>query len=494
MANDIESEYARIEAALGSPTLRLLDRKSAAVAMPVFAAVFPDDALAVPVERFHTRVEALLDELRAAGYAVPAGDGKSLAMRWVRERWLYRDPGRGEETYQLTGDARAAMEYVARTTRTQLNVSASRIETMRRVISAAALAANPDRDERKRRLVEEISTLQAELDHLEAGGEMPQASEDELLEQFANVLREIDGLPSDFRRVEEAVRDMHKAITQRFREEAHPVGQVLDDYLSQARNLLTTTPEGRAFAGAQELLRDRDLLSRLRADLDSILANQWAGGLLPEEQRQLRSAVDVIRRGRDSVLDRRQRLSATLREHIENYDHIRNRELDRAFKDIDREMRTWMQSARPRDHVDVELMPPELDIAGLKLRVFDPDSERMPESLEDVSTEAPTALSLEEIRKQGGPSLRKLQEEIDAALATGDTTTAATLFNALPEDLRRPVEVLGLLHLLARLDAPVDRAVRELVTTIRPDGSALRLLLPTVTMGHDSETPGDVHD
>ncbi|WP_345215862.1 DUF3375 family protein [Georgenia halophila] len=494
MASDIENEYVRIEAALDSPTLRLLDRKSAAVAMPVFAAVFPDDAQPVPVERFHTRVEALLAELSIAGYPVPSGDGKSLAMQWVRERWLYRDPGRGEETYQLTGDARAAMEYVARTTRTQLNVSASRIETMRRVISETALAANPDRDERKRRLVEEIAALQADLEHLEAGGEMPQASEAELVEQFANVLREIEGLPSDFRRVEEAVRDMHKVITRRFREEAHPVGQVLDDYLSQAKTLLTTTPEGRAFAGAQELLRDRDLLSRLRADLESILANQWADGLLPEEQRQLRSAVDVIRRGRDSVLDRRQRLSATLREHIENYDHIKNRELDRALKDIDREMRTWMQSARPRDHVDVELMPPELDIAGLKLRVFDPDSERVPESLEDVSTEAPPALSLDEIRKMGGPSLRQLQEEIDARLVAGDIATAAALFNELPDDLRRPVEVLGLLHLLARIDAPVDLDVRELVSAIRADGSTRRLLLPTVTLDDASEKTGDGHD
>lgn len=494
MVSDIETEYVRIDAALGSPTLRLLDRKSATVAMPVFAAAFPGDAQPVPVERFHTRVETLLAELRTAGYEVPPGDGKSLAMRWVRERWLYRDPGRDEETYQLTGDARAAMEYVARMARTQLNVSASRIETMRRVISEAALAANPDREERKRRLGEEIAVLQAELDRLEAGGEMPQATEDEVLEQFANVLREIDGLPSDFRRVEEAVRDMHRVITRRFREEEHPVGQVLDDYLDQARNLLRSTPEGRAFAGAQDLLRNRDLLAQLRADLESILAHEWAGGLLPEEQRQLRSAVDVIRRGRDSVLDRRHRLSATLREHIENYDHIKNRELDRALRNIDREMRTWMESARPRDHVDVEMMPQDLALDGLKLRVFDPESERAPEPLEDVSAEAPPARSLEEVRAMGGPSLHRLQEEIEARLTSGETTSAAALFSDLPEGLRRPVEVFGLLHLLVRIDAPLDLEVREPVTTVRLDGSELRLLLPTVTVGGAFKTTGETHD
>jgi hypothetical protein len=487
MASGIEGERARIEMALTTPTLKLLDRKSAAVAMPIFAVVFPDDAQPIPVERFHTRVEALLAELQTGGYSVPTLDGKALAAQWVRERWLYRDQGRDQETYQLTGDARQALEYVTRTTRTQLNISASRIETMRRVIAEAALAANPDREERKRRLSEEIAALQAELDRLDAGGDLPEASEAELVEQFANVVRELDGLPSDFRRVAEAVREMHKVIAKRFREEQRPVGEVIDDYLEQARNLLAATPEGRAFAGAQELLRNPDLLLRLKTDLESILANQWAEGLLPEEQLQLATAVNVVRRGRDEVLEQRRRLSSTLREHIECYDHIRNRELDLVLRGIDHAMRTWMQTARPRDHIDVELLPPTLDIAVLKSRTFDPDSERAPEPLADVSAEAPPPQSREALRKQGGPSLPQLQAQIEARLLAGEFRTAAELFNQLPEDLRRPVEVLGLLHLLARLDADVDMDVRESVLTVRPDGSSRRFLMPVVTVGEAEE-------
>lgn len=482
MATRIEGDHARIEAALNTPTLKLLDRRSAGVAMPVFAAVFLDDAQPIPVERFHTVVDALLDELRSLGHQVPASTGKVLAMQWVRERWLYRDAGRGQETYQLTGDAKQALDYVARATRTQLNVSASRIETMRRVVAEAALVANPDREERKRRLTEEIAHLQAEHDRLDAGGEMPGSSEAELTEQFANVLRELDGLPSDFRRVEETVRDMHRLITKRFREEERPVGEVVDDYLEQSANLLTGTPEGRAFAGALELLRKRDWLTSLRADLETILAHPWVGALLPDEQRQLRTAVDVIRRGISDVLNQRQRLTATLREHIENYDHIKNRELDAALRGIDSEMRTWMKLARARDNVDVELIPPGMDIAALRFRTFDPESERAPEPLEDVSREAPTALSLEDIRKQGGPSLDRLLRRIEAGQADGDLESAAVLFQALPEDLRRPVEILGLLHLFTRMGAEIDLASREQVSAIRPDGSSRQFLVPAATI------------
>lgn len=343
MTTDIEADVARIEAALSTPTLSLLDRKSALIALPIFASLFPPGhAEPIPVERFHSRVEALLDELRATGHKVPASSGKTLAMQWVRERWLFRDPGRGQETYRPTGDAEQAMEYVNRATRVQLNVSLSRIETMRRVVSDAAFMAIPDREARQRQLAEEIARLTAEHDRLAEGGEIQPASESELIEQFSNVLRELDGMPSDFRRVEEAIRSMHSDIARRFREEERSVGEVVDEYLDESGKLLTATPEGRAFAGALELLRKRDWLASLKHDLTTILNHPMSDALLPDEASQLRTAVDVIRRGISDVLDQRQRLTTTLREHIENYDHIKNRELDEVLRGIDREMRQWM--------------------------------------------------------------------------------------------------------------------------------------------------------
>jgi hypothetical protein len=275
---------------------------------------------------------------------------------------------------------------------------------------------------------------------------------------------------------------MHRVITKRFREEERPVGEVVDDYLEQSTNLLTVTAEGRAFSGALELLRKRDWLKSLRADLDTILAHPWAGTLLPDEQRQLRTTVDVIRRGISDVLGQRQRLTATLREHIQNYDHIKNRELDGVLRGVDREMRTWMQSAKARDHVDVELIPPGIDIEALRFRAFDPESERVPAPLEDVSHEAPAGLSLDDIRMQGGPSLDELRRQIEMGLSAGDLESAAALFNALPGDLRRPVEILGLLHLFTRMGADTNPALRELVSAIRPDGSTRRFLIPASTI------------
>lgn len=492
MGNDIQADVARVESALATPTLKLLDRKSASIAVPIFMTVFSSGSEPIPTERFHNRVDALLDELRVSGYqGTPSQPAKTLAAQWVKERWLYRDPGRGEETYRLTGDAEQAMDHINHATRTSLNVSASRIETMRKVVAEAALAAHPDREERMRRIREEVARLQAEYDRLAAGGELQVASDTELIEQFSNVLRELDGLPADFLRVEEAVRAMHKQLMHAFREESRPISEVLDSYLDASQNLLDGTAEGRAFAGALELYRKRDWLDRLRTDLATILQHPLADALLPDEHRQLAAAVDVIRSGMNSVLDQRHRASSTLREHIENYDHIRNRELDEVLRGVDAELRTWMQTARPRDHIDVALLPAPLELEALKLATYDPDSERPPEALEDVSDQIDGPMSLDEIRRQGGPTLDELRAQIDRAIATrGGWSSAADLFNQMPAELRRPVEALGLMHLLAARGAEIDLDRRAAIETVRPDGTTRRFLLPDAELAHD---PGETH-
>lgn len=486
--SDIEGEVARVKDALQRPTLQLLDRKWAAVALPIFVCSFTQDVRSIRRERLHAQVDAYLDELMTAGHPIPAGDGKALCMDWVRQQWLYREPGDdGQEHYRLTSHAQDAVNIIDEMTRERSFLSGSRITTIMDTVARVAMDANPDRQARIDRLDEQIAALTAERERLAGGGEIQSTSENDLVSGFIEVLRNLDGLPGDFKRVEESVTAMHRTILQNFRDEDRQVGDVLDDYLHQSRNLLTSTPEGQAFEGAFELLRNKDWLTRLRRDIDTILTHPFAGTLLPEEQRKMRATVEVIRSGIDDVLSRRSRLSATLREHIENYDQIKNRELDLVLRGIDRELRTWMQAAKPRTSVEVELIPPTLDVEHLRLRTFDTDSERVPEPLEDVSGEAPAALSLAEIRQQGGPSLGDLRRELDAALRDGDVSSAAALFNHLPDTLRRPVEILGLLHLLAQDDAVVADA-RELVDAIRPDGTRRTFLMPKI----DFDERGDM--
>ncbi|MGO1737075.1 MAG: DUF3375 family protein, partial [Leucobacter sp.] len=163
--------------------------------------------------------------------------------------------------------------------------------------------------------------------------------------------------------------------------------------------------------------------------------------------------------------------------------------LDEVLRGIDREMRQWMLTAKPRHHIEVDLVPTTLDISALKLRTFDPDSERAPEKLQDVVDKNPAAPTLDEIRKQGGPSLSDLHDRIQEQLADGAPAgSAASIFNDLPDELKRPVEILGLLHLFAQLGGELDQGQQELARAVRPDGSERDFLMPKASLP-ESSTP-----
>ncbi|WP_026240030.1 DUF3375 family protein [Parafrankia discariae] len=216
---------------------------------------------------------------------------------------------------------------------------------------------------------------------------------------------------------------------------------------------------------------------------------------MPAEQREFRRTVKIIRDGIQDVLTQRQRLSATLADHIRHYDVVRDRELDATLRQINQQLEIWMRTAGPRSTIGVELVPEKIEIEYLRERFWDPAEAAPPPPLENVSDTAPPALDFDAIRNQGGPTLTRLREALIAAAAAGGLDSVADVFAALPDDLRRPVELLGLIHLLlgARADDP-DSDVQdaetlvaaltreEQVEAIRPDGTRRIFALPVLPL------------
>jgi len=495
--SEIVAELVRVHDAFDRPTLRLLDRKWAPVVLAVFRTTFTRDQRTVPAERLHQQVDNYLDELRLAGKPVPDGAGRVLCMQWLGHNWLVRTrDDDGTEHYGLTSHALEALDLVQSLTRDRTLISESRIHTIVDVVRRFATDANPDRQARLDRLDAQIAGLTAERDRIAAGGEIAPASDDQMLDGYANLLSLIGQLPSDFKRVEEAVAGMHRQIISDFRGEARPIAEVIDQYLAKSDSLMKLTAEGRAFEGAFTLLRDEPLLADLRRDLDIILTHPFAQALTPAEQREFRRIVKIIQDGIRDVLSQRQRLSATLRDHIVHYDVVRDRELDATLRQINQQLEIWMRTAGPRATIGVELVPARIDVEHLRERFWDPAEAAPPPPLEDVSGTAPPALDLYAIRNQGGPSFARLRERLIAA--AGELDSIAEVFGALPDDLRRPVELIGLIHLLLGArpsdpasDLPGTGAVmaalerEERVETVRPDGTCRVFAMPFLRLRAD---------
>ncbi|SEN78172.1 MULTISPECIES: DUF3375 family protein [Cryobacterium] len=495
--SDIAGELARVREAFDKPTLRLLDRKWAPFVLAVFKSSFSRDRRSVPCELLHTQVDAYLADLRSTGIDAPEKTGRALCVQWMNDLWLYRELRDGDEGsdehYSLTSHALEALLLVDGLAGDRALISESRLATIVDTVRHRATEANPDREERVRRLDQQIDELTSERDRLADGGLIAAASNEQMHEGYANLIDLIAQLPSDFKRVEESVAAMHRQIINDFRGEQRPISEVLDDYLAKTDALMSSTAEGRAFEGAFTLLRNDTLIQGLKADLETILLHPFALELSLNERRSFMSTVTLLRKGIDDVLTQRKGLTTTLREHIVNHDVVKDRELEHVLRDINRELATWMLTAGPRSTVTAELMPGRLEVEHLRERFYDPVAHRGPPALVDVSSAAPAGPSLGDLRQQGGPLLEELRDALVAAFAAGsgaasgagEAASVGSAFNALDASLRRPVEILGLLQLAAQLGVPAVQPGLESFETVRPDGSVRVFDLPRRTLTND---------
>jgi hypothetical protein len=91
-------------------------------------------------------------------------------------------------------------------------------------------------------------------------------------------------------------------------------------------------------------------------------------------------------------------------------------------------------------------------------------------------------VSFEALMAQGGPSLTVLRERLDEAVRSLDPAASlGEVFDSLDQELRRPVEILGLLHVAADRDLAVA-ADLEHYRAVRPDGSERMFAVPRVPL------------
>ncbi|MER6667098.1 DUF3375 family protein [Amycolatopsis japonica] len=486
---EVVGELARVRDALERPTLRLLDGKWAAFRVAVLRCSFSRDRRSVQADRLHVQVDTFIDELQGQGIDVPSNaNGRALCNAWVNDQWLFRDNSPdGNLVYSLTSFALEALDLVQGLSRERVLVSESRLTTILDTVRRWAMEAAPDAEARIERLNTQIRELKAERDRLQAGGEVAAASDDRMLDGYTNLIDLIGQLPSDFKRVEESVLDMHREILRDFRDDDRAVAEVLDEYLRKQDELVKGTPEGRAFDGAFVLLRDDALLLELRENVHVILAHPAAAALDSGDLNDIRGAEIVIRQGTKDVLTQRRRLTATLKEHIVNHDALQERELGRVLRGIERELSTWMETAGQRASVPLELLPPMAKVGHFRERLWDPASAAPPPPLEPLDDDTPEPPTVEQLRLQGGPSLEDLRAALLDAITDGDLDTVGQLFNELPSELRRPVEILGLLHVVSGAGALHDTEESEVYEAVRAGGVRRNFLVPVIPLS-ESDT------
>jgi hypothetical protein len=476
------SEFARFEGALRQTTMVLLRQDTAPAVAAVLRVAFDRDNRPIPTSRLEDQVEVYVDELRRAGFNnVPSGSGHELCLRWLHAKWLTRkvDEESEEEVYTLTSHAQTAIEILRIQARDRATLSEHRVATLLTTVRRINSEANPDRTARVTILGEEIDRLRRERDRLVDGGDLPAVSEDWMSEAYSELLSLVSALPSDFARVEESYQRFRNEILAEFRAEKRSPGEVITTYLGKADQLVTATPEGRAFEGALTLLRDPVLIDRLRADLSSLLEHPHSDRVLGQGDRaELNATVALIRGWLSRVLAQRARVTQALRDYIVSHDAFRDHELETVLRNIEAEATQWYASTGPRSTHGVRLMPDVGRLPHLRERFHDAGAEQGPAPLPDVEGDDDEVISVADFRFRGGPTLAALDERLDAVeRGEFDAASLGELFAELPHELRRPVEIFGLLH-LANERGLAETGGVETYESVRTDGTSRQLSVP----------------
>lgn len=489
MISRVEGAYLGAVRAFQNPMLDLLHKRHAPLVVALLSVTFTAERPTVAVADAHTEIGDALDQLRAAGHgeSLPGGSARELCRQWADAGWLVRQVLDDDvEVYRLTAHAVGALEVAGRAGGARARVSQSRVRTLLDAVERLAQDADPDVLVRMARLDAEIGRLQAELDRVQRTGTVEPVDDEELLEEAENVLHLVRELPADFARVAEAIKAMQRDVVTALRQDERPTGDVLREYLARGEQVMESTAEGRAFAGALRLIGDPQRLDELAAQLDVVLRHRFSRRLGPQQRTELREVVRRIEQGLDQVFAAQREASSVITSQVRHHDPLRDRQVDALLRDVMTGMQAWMPDARRFQAVDPLRRLPVAEVEHLRQT---PGTLRPPEPpapLADWDDDGPDGAG-DDARAWGGPHYAELDAHL-AALADGadggagvDVLDVAAAFDAAPDPLRRPVDLLGLLE-LAHVRGMTETDRVAYVDAVRPDGARRRLAFGGVTI------------
>ena len=470
---------ARFEQAKARPEIALLRAHSFEWVMSIFA----EHLAAGPVEvsRFHETVDIELRQMRDMGWADlqdTSRTARDYCNDWVARQWVNRALIDEVEQYSLTAAALDVLAFADRLVDRRSTASESRLKHILDAVGRLASEADPDPQARIDRIDEQIAVLEAQRAAL-LDGRVPQTPPARLHEQLNGVMDLARHLPADFKRVADSVYTMHRRFVGEAEDEPAGRGQTLRAFFAD-HDLLEASDEGQAFRGLMRLWGNHREQAALRRDIDSLLTQDFAQELTLEQRRALRALPRMLVDSAEDVQETYRRLTQSLERFVQNQ------------SDGDRDLRARLARAQAAAHalfgqvargasIDVQLganLPSIQSVAQLQLA--DPGLRESPPVLIAEDWDDSAGLTPEQLRDLGGPALDEIRLALEGAVAAGESgrPTLGEVWAELAPDLRRPKNVVGLLHVAVTAGATFLDGTHERLETVRVDGSRTVCTVP----------------
>lgn len=433
------------------------------------------------VAQLHELVDVELQQMRAMGWADlqdTARTARDYCNDWVARQWVNRALVDGVEQYSLTAATLDVLAFADRLVDRRSTVSESRLKQILDAVGRLADEANPDPQARVERIDAQIAELEAQRRAL-LDGTVPPTPEARLHEQLSGIMDLARHLPADFKRVADSVYTMHRRFVGEAEDEHVGRGRTLQAFFAD-HDLLEDSVEGRAFRGLMRLWGNRSAQVALRRDIDQLLAQEFAQDLPLEQRHALRALPRMLVESAEDVQETYRRLTQALERFVQNQ------------SEGDRELRARLARAQAAAHalfgqgarrvsIDVQLgasLPAVQSVT--QLQPADPGLRESPPDLADDDWQTPGGMSPEQMRELGGPALDEIRRALHVAVARSDSgrPTLGAVWAELPDEHRRPKNVIGLLHVAVTDGATFLDETPERLPAVRPDGSRVVCTVP----------------
>lgn len=439
----------------------------------------------VSIPRARAALEANIELLTERELWESDTAASSYLRQWTDEGW-FRDM---DDYLSMTDASEQALRFARGLSQRAVNTSASHLRIVQDQVQDLATKLSATPEERLNRLEQQRLEIEVEMDNVRAG-RGAQLTQDQQKESIRELYQQASILTGDFRRVEDDMRNMDRAMRVEMIAEGVTRGAVLSSSLDYEERL-GRTESGSAFFGFHELLQDQNRSMEFRQELQAILASP-AGQLLTKAQFAfLRNLVRNLNREGDRVLDVRRRHSQGLRSFVESGAAFDTHAVNRILGDVEK------AAVRLKDLGVSALAKTQLALPIGRIEVNTPTSIRLKHPQDSYDTSG-----VEEQHNTGAPSTAALEAMItvratEVAARVRDTVrkegplTIAGIAGIHP--IRRDLEEITALVRIARAVNASELPDSETIIFKDRQGTSLRVTLPSMLMSADL-FPDDIEE
>lgn len=455
----------------------LLRSNNAWFSLPLLATHLGGEQRRLPAAELFERIDADLEELRAAGIADERGesaagsasgsvaepvvddmdeeeDGPTFrtaqyyCKQWRDEGILVRrtQEGTREETYELAPAAFTALRFLDGLDSDRTSLTQSRLSTVQEQLRRVVRDTDPNVETRIAALEEQKARIEAQIKAVRSGTE-PMMEARRALESVADLVDLTVELPSDFARVRAELEDINRSLRTQLVEEPSSRGLVLAEVFNGVDHL-ESSDAGQSFEGFYELLLDTESAEEFVDNLTTLLSRDFARDLGPTTRAYLRSLFSGLHERSAEVSEVMTSLTRSLRRFVQSEDFREERAVHREITQARALALKLAPHVQPFAEIDYTLHRSSVPIRPItRLTLDNPGSEVVTE--EYVAHESATVdiAALREMARLTDIDFAELTHNVNVCLADSSTVTLAEVLDRFPAT-QGVASVVGLLDLV----------------------------------------------